>query len=167
MARHQKKSRRTCVRFPDVRPGSSNEDLDEYDRRPDNSSKDNEATQTSPDNSSEELRAPADNGVIQTSPDNSSEESQTLPTIPNAEDIDPVAVQNERRRRIAKAQDEELKWANLKAILRGNSAKLGYKAARDAWKEWISSSCQRMKCSTMKERVVGREMTSKPRLRCV
>ncbi|GMF46004.1 unnamed protein product [Phytophthora fragariaefolia] len=65
---------------------------------------------------------------------NSNEESQTLPTIPNAEDIDPVAVQKERRRQIAKAQEEELKWANLKAVLRGNSAKLGYKAARDAWK---------------------------------
>ncbi|GMF51326.1 unnamed protein product [Phytophthora fragariaefolia] len=34
----------------------------------------------------------------------------------------------------AKAQEEELKWANLKAVLRGNSANLGYKAARDAWK---------------------------------
>ncbi|GMF39365.1 unnamed protein product [Phytophthora fragariaefolia] len=114
MARYQKKSRRKRVRFADVRPSGSNEDLAEYDRRPDNSSKANEA--------------------IQTSPDNSNEESQTLPTIPNAEDIDAVAVQNERRRRIPKAQEEELKWAHLKAVLRGNTAKLGYKAARDTWK---------------------------------
>ncbi|GMF29951.1 unnamed protein product [Phytophthora fragariaefolia] len=84
--------------------------------RPDNSSNDNEATQTSPNNSSEEVQAPADIGAIPTSPDNSNEESQTLPTIPNAEDIDPVALQNERRRRIAKAQEEELKWANLKSV---------------------------------------------------
>ncbi|GMF50585.1 unnamed protein product [Phytophthora fragariaefolia] len=107
MTRYQKKSRRRRVRFADVRPSGSNEGLAEYDSHPGNSSKDNEA--------------------IQTSPDNSSEESQTLPTIPNAEDIDPVAVQNERRRRIAKAQEEEVKWANLKTVLRGNSAKLGYK----------------------------------------
>ncbi|GMF29474.1 unnamed protein product [Phytophthora fragariaefolia] len=134
MTRYQKKSRRKRVRFADVHPSGSNEDLAEYDRHPDNSSKDNEAIQTTPDNSSEEVQAPADNGTILTSPDNSNEESQTLPTIPNAEDIDPVAVQNERRQRIAKAQEEVLKWANLKAVLRGNSAKLGYKAARDAWK---------------------------------
>ncbi|GMF42322.1 unnamed protein product [Phytophthora fragariaefolia] len=120
MTRYQKKSRKKRVRFADVRPSGSNEDLAEYDRHP--------------DNSSEEDQAPEDNGTILTSPDSSNEESQTLPTIPNAEDIDPVAVQNERRRRIANAQEEELKWANLKAVLRGNSAKLGYKAARDAWK---------------------------------
>ncbi|GMF22525.1 unnamed protein product [Phytophthora fragariaefolia] len=121
MTRHQKKSRRKRVRFADVRPSGSNEDLDE-------------AIPTSPDNSSEEVQALADNGAILTSPDNSNEESQTLPTIPNTEDIDLGAAQNERRRRIAKDQEEELKWANLKAVLRGNSAKLGYKAARDAWK---------------------------------
>ncbi|GMG17783.1 unnamed protein product [Phytophthora fragariaefolia] len=120
MTRYQKKSRRKRVRFADVRPSGSNEDLAEYDRHP--------------DNSSEEAQAPPDNGTILTSPDNSNEESQTLPTIPNADDIDPVPVQNERHRRIAKAQEEELKWASLKAVLRGNSAKLGYKAARDAWK---------------------------------
>ncbi|GMF44550.1 unnamed protein product [Phytophthora fragariaefolia] len=134
MTRHQKKSRRKRARFAGVRSDSSNEGLAEYEIRPDNSSNDNEATQTSPDNSSEEVQAPADNGAIQTSPDNSNEESQTLPTIPNAEDIDPVAVQNERRGQIAKAQEEEMKWANLTAVLRGNSAKLGYKPARDAWK---------------------------------
>ncbi|GMF42358.1 unnamed protein product [Phytophthora fragariaefolia] len=134
LTRYQKKSKRKRVRFADVRPSGSNEDLAEYDIHPDNSSNDNEAIQTSPDNSSEEVQAPADNGTILTSPDNSNEESQTLPTIPNAEDIDPLAVQNERRRRIAKAQEEEVKWANLKAVLRGNSAKRGYKAARDAWK---------------------------------
>ncbi|OWZ15820.1 hypothetical protein PHMEG_00010467 [Phytophthora megakarya] len=31
-------------------------------------------------------------------------------------------------------QDEELKWLNLKTVLRGNSDKLKYRAARDAWK---------------------------------
>ncbi|GMF55417.1 unnamed protein product [Phytophthora fragariaefolia] len=90
------------------------QDLNECDRRHDNPSEVNEATQTSLDDANEESREPL--------------------ATPNAEDIDPVAVQNERRRRIAKAQEEELKWANLKAILRRNSAKLGYKAARDAWK---------------------------------
>ncbi|OWY92318.1 hypothetical protein PHMEG_00038735 [Phytophthora megakarya] len=39
-----------------------------------------------------------------------------------------------RRRRIAIAQDEELKWFNLKTVLRENSDKLKYRAARDAWK---------------------------------
>ncbi|GMF27857.1 unnamed protein product [Phytophthora fragariaefolia] len=89
VTRYQKKSRRKRVRFADVRPSGSNEDLAEYDRHSDNSSEDNEAIQTSPDNSSEAVQAPADNGTILTSPDNSNEEYQTLPTIPNAKDIDP------------------------------------------------------------------------------
>ncbi|OWY96179.1 hypothetical protein PHMEG_00033619, partial [Phytophthora megakarya] len=54
--------------------------------------------------------------------------------IPNADDIDPVTVQEERRRRISKAQDEEQRWSMLKAILRGETAKTSYKEARDAWK---------------------------------
>ncbi|OWY99053.1 reverse transcriptase [Phytophthora megakarya] len=55
-------------------------------------------------------------------------------SIRNASDVDPAAIQSERRRRIAIAQDEELKWLNLKTVLRGNSDKLKYRAARDAWK---------------------------------
>ncbi|POM70081.1 Hypothetical protein PHPALM_13545, partial [Phytophthora palmivora] len=35
-------------------------------------------------------------------------------TVPSANDIDPLTVQRERRRRIAVAQDEELRWSNLK-----------------------------------------------------
>ncbi|POM68015.1 LOW QUALITY PROTEIN: Hypothetical protein PHPALM_15877 [Phytophthora palmivora] len=38
---------------------------------------------------------------------------------PSADNIDPAVVQAERRRRIDKAQDEELRWADLKAYLRG------------------------------------------------
>ncbi|GMF20219.1 unnamed protein product [Phytophthora fragariaefolia] len=131
MTRHQKKSMRKRVRFADHPPeknarrqntasrysggcpDSSNKSLNECDRRHDNSIEVNEVTQTNPDDSNEESRPP--------------------PATPNAEDIDPVTVQNERRRRIANVQEEALKWANLKAILRGNSAKLGYKVARDAW----------------------------------
>ncbi|KAG3062656.1 hypothetical protein PI125_g24496 [Phytophthora idaei] len=56
------------------------------------------------------------------------------PATPDAEDIDPVAVQRERRRRIAAAQDEEKKWLNLKKVLRGQAETLSYKEARDAWK---------------------------------
>ncbi|EGZ28908.1 hypothetical protein PHYSODRAFT_322525 [Phytophthora sojae] len=74
----------------------------------------------------------------------SNEESNELPdqprpdaTVvhePSADDIDPLVVQEERRRRIGTAQDEELRWSNLKTVLRGEEAKLGYKAAREAWK---------------------------------
>ncbi|POM71221.1 Hypothetical protein PHPALM_12234, partial [Phytophthora palmivora] len=55
-------------------------------------------------------------------------------TVPSANDIDPLTVQRERRRRIAIAQDEELRWSNLKTVLRGEDSKLGYRAARDSWK---------------------------------
>ncbi|OWY95449.1 LOW QUALITY PROTEIN: hypothetical protein PHMEG_00034541, partial [Phytophthora megakarya] len=53
---------------------------------------------------------------------------------PTADDIDPVTVQVERRRRIAQAQDEELRWSNLKAILRGETTVMTYKEAREALK---------------------------------
>ncbi|POM62867.1 hypothetical protein PHPALM_27912 [Phytophthora palmivora] len=55
-------------------------------------------------------------------------------TVPSANDIDPLTVQRERRRRIAVAQDEELRYSNLKTVLRGEDSKLGYRAARDSWK---------------------------------
>ncbi|GMF32074.1 unnamed protein product [Phytophthora fragariaefolia] len=50
----------------------------------------------------------------------------------SAENVDPLYVQEERRRRVGRAQDEELRWANLKLVLKGESASLGYKAARVA-----------------------------------
>ncbi|GMF52161.1 unnamed protein product [Phytophthora fragariaefolia] len=53
---------------------------------------------------------------------------------PNAEDIDPFEVQEERRRRVGRDQDKELCWANLKFVLEGESSSLGYKATREAWK---------------------------------
>ncbi|GMF56323.1 unnamed protein product [Phytophthora fragariaefolia] len=53
---------------------------------------------------------------------------------PNAEDVVPLEVQEERRRRFGMAQDEELRWANLKLVLKGESSSLGYKAAQEAWK---------------------------------
>ncbi|OWZ00670.1 hypothetical protein PHMEG_00028090 [Phytophthora megakarya] len=43
-------------------------------------------------------------------------------------------VQEERSRRIAKAQDEELRWSNLKAVLRGETTAMTYNEARDTWK---------------------------------
>ncbi|GMF12076.1 unnamed protein product [Phytophthora lilii] len=79
-------------------------------------------------------------------PDNSKDVPGPLPTTPRADDVDWVyivnpwscrqgsAIQAERRSRIAKAQDEELRWSNLKLFLRGEVEKLGYKAARDALK---------------------------------
>ncbi|KAE8969764.1 hypothetical protein PR001_g27400 [Phytophthora rubi] len=58
----------------------------------------------------------------------------TTPAPPDAEDVDPLSVQEERRRRGTATQDEELRWSNLRAVLRREDAGLGYKAARDAWK---------------------------------
>ncbi|OWZ07479.1 hypothetical protein PHMEG_00020128 [Phytophthora megakarya] len=58
----------------------------------------------------------------------------STPASPNAGDVDPLKIQKERRRRIAVAQDEELRWANLKTVLRGDESVLTYRAARDAWK---------------------------------
>ncbi|RAW33806.1 hypothetical protein PC110_g9898 [Phytophthora cactorum] len=60
----------------------------------------------------------------------SSHPSNTVPPATlDAEDIDPVAIQRERPRRIAAAQDEE-KWWNLKKVLRGQAETLNYKEAR-------------------------------------
>ncbi|OWZ09084.1 hypothetical protein PHMEG_00018269 [Phytophthora megakarya] len=56
------------------------------------------------------------------------------PALPDAEDVDPLTIQRERRRRFATAQDEDLRWANLKIVLRGEESTLTYRAARDAWK---------------------------------
>ncbi|OWZ17155.1 LOW QUALITY PROTEIN: hypothetical protein PHMEG_0008948 [Phytophthora megakarya] len=53
---------------------------------------------------------------------------------PTADDIDPVVVQEERRRRIAQAEDEELRWSSLKAIRRGETTAMTYNEAREAWK---------------------------------
>ncbi|OWZ10144.1 LOW QUALITY PROTEIN: hypothetical protein PHMEG_00017050 [Phytophthora megakarya] len=55
-------------------------------------------------------------------------------TPSTADAIELLEVQCERRRRIAVAQNEELRWHNLKAVMQGDEAKLGYKAARDALK---------------------------------
>ncbi|GMF52089.1 unnamed protein product [Phytophthora fragariaefolia] len=54
--------------------------------------------------------------------------------IPGATDIDPAVVQAERRRRISKAQDEELRWADLKALLRGEFDSLTHRRAQNASK---------------------------------
>ncbi|OWZ08725.1 reverse transcriptase [Phytophthora megakarya] len=53
---------------------------------------------------------------------------------PNAKGLDPLTVQRERRRRPTTAQDEELRWANLKTVLRGDESTLTHRTARDAWK---------------------------------
>ncbi|KAE8902557.1 hypothetical protein PF003_g13675 [Phytophthora fragariae] len=48
------------------------------------------------------------------------------PTTPDAEEVDPLSVQEERRRKVAAAQEEELRWSKLRAVLRGEYASLGY-----------------------------------------
>ncbi|POM57812.1 Hypothetical protein PHPALM_37627 [Phytophthora palmivora] len=53
---------------------------------------------------------------------------------PSADNIDPAVVQAERRRRIDKAQDEELRWADLKAYLRGELGQLSFRRVRNAGK---------------------------------
>ncbi|GMF54310.1 unnamed protein product [Phytophthora fragariaefolia] len=46
---------------------------------------------------------------------------------PSTEDVDPLEAEEERRRRVGRAQDEELRWANLRLVLKGGSSSLGYK----------------------------------------
>ncbi|KAE9118031.1 hypothetical protein PF010_g8375 [Phytophthora fragariae] len=53
---------------------------------------------------------------------------------PSAQDVDPVAVQAERRNRISKAQDEECRWADLKTYLRGQIDQLTRRRAYNAGK---------------------------------
>ncbi|POM75619.1 Hypothetical protein PHPALM_7255 [Phytophthora palmivora] len=53
---------------------------------------------------------------------------------PSADDIDPANVQAERRRRIDRAQDEELRRADLKAYLRGELSQLSFRRVRNAGK---------------------------------
>ncbi|OWZ20235.1 reverse transcriptase [Phytophthora megakarya] len=50
------------------------------------------------------------------------------------EDEPEATVQEERRRRISKAQDEEQRWPILKAIISYETETMSYKDARDAWK---------------------------------
>ncbi|GMF21128.1 unnamed protein product [Phytophthora fragariaefolia] len=52
----------------------------------------------------------------------------------DASDIDPLVVQIERRQRISKAQDEELRWADLKAYLKGEFAQLSHRRVHNAGK---------------------------------
>ncbi|GMF44532.1 unnamed protein product [Phytophthora fragariaefolia] len=54
--------------------------------------------------------------------------------IPDTTDIDPAVVQAEIRRRISKAHDEELRWADLKALLRGQLDSLTHRRAQNASK---------------------------------
>ncbi|POM62384.1 LOW QUALITY PROTEIN: reverse transcriptase [Phytophthora palmivora] len=56
------------------------------------------------------------------------------PRAPSADDIDPAVVQAERRRRIDRAQDEELRWADLKAYLSGELSQLLFRRVRNAGK---------------------------------
>ncbi|KAE8897909.1 hypothetical protein PF003_g18032 [Phytophthora fragariae] len=53
---------------------------------------------------------------------------------PDVADIDPAVVQAERRRRISNAQDEELRWADLKAFLHGELDGLPHRRAQNASK---------------------------------
>ena len=53
---------------------------------------------------------------------------------PDSMDIDPAVVQAERRRRISKAQDEELRWTDLTALLLGETDSLSYQRTRRASK---------------------------------
>ncbi|GMF62265.1 unnamed protein product [Phytophthora fragariaefolia] len=53
---------------------------------------------------------------------------------PDANDLDPLVIQAERRQRISKAQDEELRWADLKAYLKGEFTQLSHRRAHNAGK---------------------------------
>ncbi|GMG17012.1 unnamed protein product [Phytophthora fragariaefolia] len=53
---------------------------------------------------------------------------------PDASDIDPLVVQAERRQRISNAQDEELRWADLKAYLKGEFTQLSHRRVHNAGK---------------------------------
>ncbi|GMG17279.1 unnamed protein product [Phytophthora fragariaefolia] len=53
---------------------------------------------------------------------------------PDANDPDPLVIQAERRQRISKAQDEELRWADLKAYLKGEFTQLSHRRAHNAGK---------------------------------
>ncbi|OWY96878.1 hypothetical protein PHMEG_00032741 [Phytophthora megakarya] len=86
-----------------------------------------------------------------------------------ADDIDPVTVQEERRHRIGKAQDEELRWSNLKAVLRGETTGMTYKEAREAWKwayNYVLSSDNVLYYTGVSRRKVG-ENQSEMSLRLV
>ncbi|KAE8970845.1 hypothetical protein PR003_g17728 [Phytophthora rubi] len=72
--------------------------------------------------------------VLEETPSQTEALTAAMPAPPEAEDVDPLPVQEARRRRVAAAQDKELRWSNLRTVLRGEDASLGYKAARDAWK---------------------------------
>ncbi|KAG3087743.1 hypothetical protein PC129_g12261 [Phytophthora cactorum] len=48
--------------------------------------------------------------------------------------MDQVAVQPERRRRIAVTQSEEARWRNTKSVQTGDADKLSYREAKEAWK---------------------------------
>ncbi|GMF38680.1 unnamed protein product [Phytophthora fragariaefolia] len=53
---------------------------------------------------------------------------------PDANDLDPLVIQAELRQRISKAQDEELRWADLKAYLKGEFTQLSQRRAHNAGK---------------------------------
>ncbi|GMF63143.1 unnamed protein product [Phytophthora fragariaefolia] len=53
---------------------------------------------------------------------------------PDANDLDPLVIQAERRQRISKAQDEELRWADLKVYLKGEFTQLSHRRAHNAGK---------------------------------
>ncbi|GMG18449.1 unnamed protein product [Phytophthora fragariaefolia] len=53
---------------------------------------------------------------------------------PDANDLDPLVIQAGRRQRISKAQDEELRWADLKAYLKGEFTQLSHRRAHNAGK---------------------------------
>ncbi|KAE9268630.1 hypothetical protein PR003_g31381 [Phytophthora rubi] len=103
VTRHQARARQKHVRFA-TEPVIINQDTEVQDR--------------------------ADNQVEGTpDPQDPPRSDATSTHEPSADDIDPLAVQEERRGRISKAQDEELRWSNLKRVLKGEEAQLGYRAA--------------------------------------
>ncbi|GMG17541.1 unnamed protein product [Phytophthora fragariaefolia] len=69
----------------------------------------------------------------------SNDTAELLPELskartPDASDIDLLVVQPERRQRISKAQDEELRWADLKAYLKGEFTQLSHRRVHNAGK---------------------------------
>ncbi|GMF57192.1 unnamed protein product [Phytophthora fragariaefolia] len=70
--------------------------------------------------------------------DTHDEDSEALPMEPEPPDRPNDATTESSHVEMVKyppeAQEEELRWANLKSVLKGESSSLGYKAAREAWK---------------------------------
>ncbi|GMF10185.1 unnamed protein product [Phytophthora lilii] len=104
----EKEAKRKRVRFADETPETRPEAVKNSEEAPQDPSE--TSFQMLEENAAQDLTEDA---------------NSTMP--PSATDIDPAEVQEERRRRLAASQDEELRWAHLKAVLSGEESKLSYR----------------------------------------